>query len=312
MASLNVWGGIGASSSSAAAVTSAQIAYRALRLLGVLRPGAGASPEYLADCHDGLNALVDTWSLDRMMVYAVSRERFALIPGQGSYTIGSGGDFVTNRPAQMERASVLVAAGTESVTTTDVSPVVSAGGLTWNDATQTWDQITGTWDSVGGSTGGEVVVISQSVVTHYTEYPLEGLNYDQWRLVPAKGASGYPNSFYYEPSFPLGMLSVWPIPIEAYPVLLSTWQQINYFDSLDTPYSLPPGYSEALVYGLAAQIAPMFAIVAKIPAPHIASIEDKATRLKAGLMSVNAPAPVMQVDITFGGSRGSFDIRTNR
>jgi hypothetical protein len=57
----------------------------------------------------------------------------------------------------------------------------------------------------------------------------------------------------------------------------------------------------------------MFAIVAKIPAPHIASIEDKAQKLKAGIQSVNAPAPVMSVDSTFFGyARGFFDISTNR
>jgi hypothetical protein len=312
MPSTNVWGGIGASSSTAAGVTSSQIAYRALRLLGVLRPGASASPEYLSDCHDALNALVDTWSLDRMMVYVVARERFTLTPGQSAYTIGSGGDFQTGRPPQMDRVSVLVPVGTATVAGSSVAVVSTGGGLTWNDATQTWDAVTSTWDSFGD--GGTTTQTEQITITHYAEYPLENLNYDQWRMVPYKGdSSQYPSSFYYEPSYPLGVVNLWPTPSQAYPVLLGTWQQIGYFDTLDTPYSLPPGYAEALVYGLAAQIAPMFAIVAKIPAPHIASIEDKAQKLKAGIQSVNAPAPVMSVDSTFFGyARGFFDISTNR
>ena len=48
-----------------------------------------------------LNSMLDSWSNERMMVYAVSQTSFALTASQGAYTIGNGGDFNMPRPIRI-------------------------------------------------------------------------------------------------------------------------------------------------------------------------------------------------------------------
>lgn len=45
-----------------------------------------------------LNAMLDSWRTDRLFCYQLLEESFALTANQGSYTIGSGADFDTDRP----------------------------------------------------------------------------------------------------------------------------------------------------------------------------------------------------------------------
>ena len=45
-----------------------------------------------------MNSMLDSWSLERMMIYSLSQTSFALTASQGLYTIGSGGNFNMTRP----------------------------------------------------------------------------------------------------------------------------------------------------------------------------------------------------------------------
>lgn len=51
----------------------------------------------------GLNDLIASWSVDDILVPVVITENFTLTTGQGSYTIGPGGDFNTVRPTKIQR-----------------------------------------------------------------------------------------------------------------------------------------------------------------------------------------------------------------
>ena len=74
---------------------------RALRLLGEkVVAGTLSSDEqtaYLAD----LNTMLESWSLERLMVYQLLQESKALTASTGSYTIGTGGAFNTTRPTRI-------------------------------------------------------------------------------------------------------------------------------------------------------------------------------------------------------------------
>jgi hypothetical protein len=60
------------------------------------------SPADLGAGFTGLNDLIASWSSDEIMVPAVISENFPLVAAQGSYTIGSGGDFNTVRPTKIK------------------------------------------------------------------------------------------------------------------------------------------------------------------------------------------------------------------
>lgn len=64
----------------------------ALQDLGVLAANESPPAADANYCLSTLNRLVDQWAAERLMMYAVTRSTWAITSGDGSYTIGSGGN----------------------------------------------------------------------------------------------------------------------------------------------------------------------------------------------------------------------------
>src|SRR3990167_341600 len=81
--------------------TPSSMVLRALRLIGVKGIGdtltSGEQTAYLSD----LNAMLESWSLERLLCYQILTESHALTTSVGSYTIGSGGAINTTRPTKI-------------------------------------------------------------------------------------------------------------------------------------------------------------------------------------------------------------------
>lgn len=79
---------------------------RSLQLIGEKGIGdtliAAEETAYLAV----LNSMMESWSLERLLVYHILDEVFTLTAGDGSYTIGTSGDFNTTRPLKIEGAVI--------------------------------------------------------------------------------------------------------------------------------------------------------------------------------------------------------------
>lgn len=78
---------------------------RAFRKARVIGKDQVPAPDEAADALADLNDLLDEWWNDKLYVFRVVSEQFALVANQQSYTMGVGGNFNTTRP-------VKVAAGT--------------------------------------------------------------------------------------------------------------------------------------------------------------------------------------------------------
>jgi hypothetical protein len=102
--------------------------------------------------------------------------------------------------------------------------------------------------------------------------------------------STYPLAVSYAPSWPLGVLSVWPVPQSADTLGLFPWVPLPGFASLDTVVNLPPGYERLLVAGLATDQAPMYG---KDVTPTIAAILAES---KSNVKRLNAVTPVLGCD----------------
>jgi hypothetical protein len=73
-------------------------AYRRARIIGQDQTlTAGESADALAS----LNRMLDSWWNDKLLVYQVVQENFALSIGNNSRTIGTGGNFSTTRPVKI-------------------------------------------------------------------------------------------------------------------------------------------------------------------------------------------------------------------
>ena len=74
----------------------------ALRLLGVLAEGETPSAATSQDALMALNQMIDSWNTERLAVFSTQDQIFSWPPGTISRTMGPSGNFVGNRPVQLD------------------------------------------------------------------------------------------------------------------------------------------------------------------------------------------------------------------
>lgn len=77
----------------------------ALRLIGMLAEGETASAETSQDALSALNQMIDSWSIERLSVFSTQDQVFTWPAGQISRTLGPTGQFVGNRPIELDDAT---------------------------------------------------------------------------------------------------------------------------------------------------------------------------------------------------------------
>lgn len=96
------------------------------------------------------------------------------------------------------------------------------------------------------------------------DYPLTIIqareNYNQIAL---KELSSWPQYLFYESSFPLGRIYVWPVPqASVYSIFISVKTALSRFTSLAQTIDLPPEYEAALQWNLAMRLRPLYQLPA--------------------------------------------------
>ena len=140
------------------------------------------------------------------------------------------------------------------------------------------------------------------------EIPLTPLTDDGWAAITQKAAtSTQPTNWYYNPTFPLGTLSLWPISSSAtLQGALYAPQQASEFASLEEVISLPPGYRRMLVKNLARDLAPSY------DRPVHPELKEEAIESKATVKRNNRRLSDLSFDAAVLGGGGFFDIYTGR
>lgn len=91
------------------------------------------------------------------------------------------------------------------------------------------------------------------------QYDVEVVQQDKWNLIGAPyTTSDIPDTLFYNPQFPLGIIGIFPIPLIAYTLTWDSRLQLSDFATLETPMSFPPGYYKALWTNLAIDLFPFF------------------------------------------------------
>ena len=80
---------------------------RSMRLARVLGKGRSPDDDEAADGLTALNAMLDSWQLERLMVYQVVQGSYTWPASTTSRTIGSGGNFSAQRPVRIDSAFVV-------------------------------------------------------------------------------------------------------------------------------------------------------------------------------------------------------------
>jgi len=87
------------------ATTAQDQIYGALRLLGVLAEGETPSTYTTDDALSALNQMIDSWSTERLAVYTTQDQTFTWPASSASRTLGPTGNFVGNRPIELDDAT---------------------------------------------------------------------------------------------------------------------------------------------------------------------------------------------------------------
>jgi hypothetical protein len=88
--------------------TARELIRRSLLQLGVIANRTTLPADQASDALATLNDLVASWALERFMIYHTPRLELTLVPGQGVYTWGPGGDIDEPRPLRLEMAQLRV------------------------------------------------------------------------------------------------------------------------------------------------------------------------------------------------------------
>jgi hypothetical protein len=92
--------------------TAGDIINGSLRLLGVLAEGEVPSAETSQDALNAMNQMIDSWNTERLSVFSTQDQVFTWPAGLLSRTLGPTGDFVGNRPVQVDDSTYFVDPGT--------------------------------------------------------------------------------------------------------------------------------------------------------------------------------------------------------
>lgn len=138
--------------------------------------------------------------------------------------------------------------------------------LIYTQTRTTWTIVSNTATYTVGS-GGDVNVarpVHQNHVRYYDsaftpliERELSPLTDDAWALLKAKGQiNNIPTLYYYNPTYPFGTLTLWPIPQSTSLIgVFYAPEAVAQFSDPSTQLVLPPGYWRMIVKNLAVELA---------------------------------------------------------
>src|ERR1035438_8287116 len=91
-----------------------EIISSSMRLIGSLASGEVLPADVANDGLMVLNGMLDTWQIERLMLFAQARivsdvlgNPFQLVGGQQSYSVGTNGDFNIPRPARIDHIGII-------------------------------------------------------------------------------------------------------------------------------------------------------------------------------------------------------------
>lgn len=276
--------------------TAMDLVVGALRSINALEAGETPNPNDSSDALQVLNDLLESWSTDKLFIYAGVENILTLTPGQYQYTVGNtvGGTFsgtlvsgspiisnvtipatlilggtVTDFNAQVPANTTIIAIGATTVT-------MSANALSTVSTPETF-----TYTTPGNFAIARPLRIPRAF-TRITSFGTTGLDYpidvdqtgDKYNAIGLKGVPGpWATLLYYNPTFPLGNIYLYPNPQLAGALHLWTDTIFTDFTNPTQVISLPQGYARAIKKNLALELVPEYG---KIGSTRLALLQSQA------------------------------------
>lgn len=146
------------------------------------------------------------------------------------------------------------------------------------------------------------------------DYPLQVLgSREDYNDITLKRQGGYPAVLYYDPTYPIGTIFIWPVgnaPIEVH--LTVKGGEVAQFATLDDTIMLPDEYQEAILYNLAVRLRASYQIgaepiISALAVSSLATIRAMNTQIEMLKMPSNLPGMGNRMSGGLGGfGLGSF------
>lgn len=165
----------------------------------------------------------------------------------------------------------------------------------------TWSIVSGTASYTLG-TGGNINVARPVFIDHINfqntgssptiEYQMSPLTDDAYSRIPIKTITApFPTCYYYNPTYPTGTVTLWPVPTSStLQGVLYAPQAVAEFTALTTAIALPPGYRRMLVKNLALELSPSY------ERPASRELSEQARESKSIVKRSNKRLADMQID----------------
>ncbi len=147
-----------------------------------------------------------------------------------------------------------------------------------NDALAALNQLIGSWSAAGIPVYSEsldaipltglsiytlafrpVRITAAEVSNGGVSFPVAIVSSQQFTMPKDKTAtSKFAKELYYDAGFPTPKIYLWPAPVAGSQLELFSLKPLTVFASLGDTINLPPGYEQALRFGLAAVLAPEY------------------------------------------------------
>jgi hypothetical protein len=112
----------------------------------------------------------------------------------------------------------------------------------------------------------------------------------QYDAIPVKTTAGLPYALFYDAAYPLGTIYFFYVPDSADTIYLNSLARLQSVAALTTAITLPPGYDQLIVDGLAINRAPEYGREAP------ADVKRSFARSMRVLKRVNSASPVLTLD----------------
>lgn len=196
---------------------------------------------------------------------------------------------------------------------------------TLNDILENWGTepmaLWGTSNFVGATVGGQATYsigpggnfdttrpaqINGAFTTfNGVDFPLDVVTQLDYNRIALKGyQQPIPNQLLYVNDFPLGLVTLWPVPTSAMPITLTFDRLLTQIPNLATEINYPPGAARALRYALAVELATEFG------APLDAAMLGIAADAKADYKRSNKVPVRASYDAALTGRYGTGNWRT--
>ncbi len=155
----------------------------------------------------------------------------------------------------------------------------------WGQSNQTFNTVanqatytigpSGDWNTVRP----EYIFEPAYATVQTTTFPFINVTQKQYNLIAYKaqpgGGTDIGQCYLWVNEFPLGKITLWPVPNTVYPITFSIGRVLTQISSASTTLSFPQGYAKAFKYKLGVELAPLFGKKVERDYPNILAIQKQ-------------------------------------